>query len=480
MRKEHFVLISSIQACLIFFSLEVANALIIHVPEDYPTIQQGIDAVNNGDTVLVAPGEYTENPVVNHKNILLSSSAGPENTTIWGYVAFGGADIDTTCILRGFTIHRPSDLPHDLLEIVDASPNIQGNIIAGTYGEYYTGVTIFNSRCMLRSNIIRDNLSYGFGHGVDARGGFVTIEGNIIKGNGAQGAGWSVFGLGLAFQAGIVRHNLVVGNRSICAMSTWGAGFFAGVGPYQITNNTIVGNVIFGAMYGEEGSGAFIFSVLPDGMERVIKNNIIANNLHPVGVRGSINDSNWTGWDYNLVFGNDTIDYFGLVPGPHDIQADPMFVDTASGNYHLLPGSPCIDAGDPTFPLDPDSTLADIGAYYFDQAVGIDEPGPTGPYQFALKQNYPNPFNAQTVISYTLDRKTTVSLLIYSITGQRVKSLAIEEPQEPGEHRYMWDGTDRNGRAVSTGIYFYELYVDVPAKTTAGKYKESKAMILIK
>jgi len=52
--------------------------------------------------------------------------------------------------------------------------------------------------------------------------------------------------------------------------------------------------------------------------------------------------------------------------------------------------------------------------------------------------------------------------------------------QEPGEHRYIWDGMDKNGQPVSTGIYFYELYVDDPAKTTAGKYKESKAMILIK
>jgi len=105
-------------------------------------------------------------------------------------------------------------------------------------------------------------------------------------------------------------------------------------------------------------------------------------------------------------------------------------------------------------------------------AVGIDEPGPTGPYHFALKQNYPNPFNGQTVLTYSLEKKSTVSLLIYSITGQRVKSLAIGETQEPGEHRYIWDGMDKNGRAVSTGIYFYELYVD--------DYKESKAMILIK
>jgi len=50
-----------------------------------------------------------------------------------------------------------------------------------------------------------------------------------------------------------------------------------------------------------------------------------------------------------------------------NILLDPMFVDTAAGDYHLLAGSPCIDAGDPDLPLDPDSTIADIGAYYYDQ-----------------------------------------------------------------------------------------------------------------
>jgi hypothetical protein len=52
--------------------------------------------------------------------------------------------------------------------------------------------------------------------------------------------------------------------------------------------------------------------------------------------------------------------------------------------------------------------------------------------------------------------------------------------QEPGGHRYIWDGTDRNCKAVSTGIYFYQLYVDDPATTTAGRHRESKAMILVK
>jgi len=53
--------------------------------------------------------------------------------------------------------------------------------------------------------------------------------------------------------------------------------------------------------------------------------------------------------------------------GEGNIDADPLFVDPDNGDYHLQEGSPCIDAGDPNSPLDPDGTIADIGAFYFDQ-----------------------------------------------------------------------------------------------------------------
>ena len=53
----------------------------------------------------------------------------------------------------------------------------------------------------------------------------------------------------------------------------------------------------------------------------------------------------------------------------YNIFLDPMFVDTSNTDLHLLAGSPCIDAGDPTSPLDPDGTIADLGCYFFDQRM---------------------------------------------------------------------------------------------------------------
>ena len=76
--------------CLVVLVLAVpAHARIINVPAEYPTIQAGIDASVNGDTVLVAPGEYWEDINPMGRNILITSSHGPDTTIIQGYIVFG-------------------------------------------------------------------------------------------------------------------------------------------------------------------------------------------------------------------------------------------------------------------------------------------------------------------------------------------------------------------------------------------------------
>ena len=52
--------------------------------------------------------------------------------------------------------------------------------------------------------------------------------------------------------------------------------------------------------------------------------------------------------------------------GSGNIDANPLFVDPLNGDFRLQPGSPCIDTGDPSYPLDPDGTRADMGAFFFD------------------------------------------------------------------------------------------------------------------
>jgi hypothetical protein len=75
-----------------------------------------------------------------------------------------------------------------------------------------------------------------------------------------------------------------------------------------------------------------------------------------------------------------------------------------------------------------------------------------------LNQNFPNPFNPSTVISFIKPRAGKVSLNIYNVRGQLVKTL-IDEGKElsAGEHRVVWHGVDNNGRGVASGVYFYRL-----------------------
>jgi hypothetical protein len=77
------------------------------------------------------------------------------------------------------------------------------------------------------------------------------------------------------------------------------------------------------------------------------------------------------------------------------------------------------------------------------------------PEQFTLHQNYPNPFNAQTKIEFETSGGHA-TLEVFDITGARVSTL-VNQNLGPGRHEVIWDGRDRNGKPVSSGVYFYRL-----------------------
>ena len=78
------------------------------------------------------------------------------------------------------------------------------------------------------------------------------------------------------------------------------------------------------------------------------------------------------------------------------------------------------------------------------------------PQQFTLSQNYPNPFNLSTTISFYLPGKSDVSLSIYNILGEKVKTL-VNGNLDAGNHTVTWDGKNESGSVVASGIYFYKL-----------------------
>ncbi|MCD6333889.1 MAG: T9SS type A sorting domain-containing protein, partial [Candidatus Latescibacteria bacterium] len=77
----------------------------------------------------------------------------------------------------------------------------------------------------------------------------------------------------------------------------------------------------------------------------------------------------------------------------------------------------------------------------------------------ALFRSHPNPFNAETVLGFTLPQATSVTLVVYDVLGQRIRTLADGE-MTSGLHRVVWDGRDAEGRGVSSGVYLVRLIGD--------------------
>ena len=103
--------------------------------------------------------------------------------------------------------------------------------------------------------------------------------------------------------------------------------------------------------------------------------------------------------------------------------------------------------------------------------TGVDPLPAAAPQQFELAQNYPNPFNPETVIRYQLSGVSDVELNVFNLLGQKVVTL-IDARQGAGEYRVRWDGRDRRGAPVPSGVYFYRL--------ESGQNSITRKMILLR
>ncbi|MEE9463962.1 MAG: FG-GAP-like repeat-containing protein, partial [Candidatus Neomarinimicrobiota bacterium] len=93
------------------------------------------------------------------------------------------------------------------------------------------------------------------------------------------------------------------------------------------------------------------------------------------------------------------------------------------------------------------------------------------PKEFALYQNFPNPFNPNTSLRYELPIATDVVLVVYDILGREVIRL-VDEPNEAGYHQVIWQGQDRFGRSLASGVYIYRLVTP--------QYSRARKMLLLK
>ena len=105
-----------------------------------------------------------------------------------------------------------------------------------------------------------------------------------------------------------------------------------------------------------------------------------------------------------------------------------------------------------------------LGLFYDPDRVVI-------PTDFFLEQNFPNPFNPSTTIRYEVPNRTPVSIRVYNLLGQQIRTL-YEGIKDAGRYEVRWDGRDMSGKPVASGLYLYRL--------EAGSFVRTKKMLLIK
>jgi len=376
-------------------------ATTIYVPDDYTDIQSAIDASANGDTIIVRPGTYVENIDFAGKAITVRSEKGPEVTIIDGnlngsVVTFQSGETQDSKLI-GFTITNGSgtyveyflgDLGGGIF-IELSCPTILNNIIRDNQASYGGGgICCYKySDAMIAENLITDNWALS-GGGILCRDySSPTIKNNRVEGNTSNSAG-GIYGgdreccpeicgnIIIANTAtdkggGLRCHNLsdatVVNNLIAMNSSYIGGGIHVKYGSEPIiVNNTVVGNTSV------EGGG-----ICCDASDLEVTNNIIWGNVATDGPAISlISGSDFT-ISYSNVEGGQPLVHVDsgstIIWGNCMIDADPIFVMPSDNDYHLTWNSPCRDAGNDSYVIEPEDFEGDPRIAYDRVDIGADE-----------------------------------------------------------------------------------------------------------
>lgn len=324
-------LAATLGLAVIAISVE-SGATTINVPADQPTIQAGINAAVYGDTVLVAPGTYFENLRMFGKRIVLTSH----------YILARDPSFIASTIIDGSSPAKPDTASVIVvIDKEDARTVIQGFTLANGLGTVWHdehGAGFFREGggilCAYSSPTIRHNLfqsnqlagggvtSYG-GGGIRAGDGSPRILNNTFVDNLAA------YGSGIVLNFPVratVRNNILASNRVV---GSYGGGTVWLNGATAAT--TQYNNVLYGNISGGTGSGGAVSFAGTS----VITNGILWSN---------------TGAQVRLMFGGTAAvtysDVTGGYAGTGNINLTPSFVDLVT--FYLNPGSPAIDAGDPS------------------------------------------------------------------------------------------------------------------------------------
>jgi hypothetical protein len=396
-----------------------AAAATHHVPSGFATLTDAIAAASPGDTVVVAAGTYSPSANGETFPLLVTTDA----LTILG-AGMGLSVLDAEGVARvflwdaasggrvsGFTIRGGAADLGGGMRIQNGDPEIDRNLFTGNGASVRgSGIHVIKpelpaSAPWIHHNVVWDNFDTNPADADDPHGVVISgqVEGVFEHNLVGRTDGNGVLVGGVA--APSVRHNILFENgfpgppprgRGIC---------WIGGAPARIFHNLFHANVVAALLWSSSG-GDF------SGEE--------ANDVSPT----------------DSVYGN--------------LDGDPLFVDVEAGDFHLEAGSPAIDAGDPSLPLDPDGTIADIGPYFFEQ-TGVGVPVAAGRALAGLA-TAPNPFRATTTVRFDLAREARVTVEIVDVAGRVVRRLA-DANLGAGRRTVSWDGRDEEGRTVASGVY---------------------------
>jgi hypothetical protein len=320
------------------------------------SVQQGLNQAAAGDQVWVAAGIYFENVTLKDGAALYGGFSGNEtdifqrnwatnlsildgnNTNTVVSVPMG---VTNTTRIDGFTIRNgDSSAGGGGIYCSNASPVIANNVISHNSAFYYGGgIGCDFSSATITNNIITGNLAAVSGAGIECDGAAPLIANNRISGNHLSSASLSLhLGAGIYCDSdATIVNNSLIGNYGdgLYGADAVGGGIFCSAGSTPlIINNTLLAN------YALSGGGIFCVS-----NQVVLANNLIAfNSSGIVGSNGMVLAN-------NCVYGNGQNDFSGLTNSPigtnGNISMDPhLTTNSFYLDVHLLPDSPCIDAGD--------------------------------------------------------------------------------------------------------------------------------------
>ncbi len=101
------------------------------------------------------------------------------------------------------------------------------------------------------------------------------------------------------------------------------------------------------------------------------------------------------------------------------------------------------------------------------------------PEKFELQQNYPNPFNPTTTIELALPQDSEVQLVIYDISGRKVRTL-VQAALPAGFHEIVWNGRNDAGQPVSSGVYLYRAAAVAHSPVQGNRFTQVRKMMLMR